>query len=226
MKKKIMKYEKSPKRKPIEMHKHKAFGIAEISVHIVSLLPEQRIEKYMNEQKYHETEKRSAKYRRMSQVSKHWNTLFSREKIIAEYNEGGLRSMNFCTICDRYEPNIYENSPSHQNHWHRINERKEAEIELSYKKVTWKCKLGCTVHCLREPGHCKNGRIAGYEQKDVVGYWRWREKQIKLCHTGRLIIAERYIKNMYLKERNVTKRLRQIKNGKKGETTVKFEFRK
>src|SRR5438552_6111589 len=138
------KYEESPKRKPIKMEEHKAFKVQEISLMIVDMTSENEEIKYTKKGNiYWKRETRSSKYRRMTHVSRFWDMLFTRDKIELEYEEKG-RYMNFCQVCQKYEPTTQENTRIHQNYWkYKYNKKFDAITEQKNNTLGWECNVGC-----------------------------------------------------------------------------------
>ena len=176
------KYETPSKKEPINASQHKVFKIPELFIAIIENVEEHEETKQsvITGQTYSEKERMSKVYRKITHVCKTWNIMWRKELIRKEYEENRVYNMNFCNICDRYEPEICENTPRHHNYWEYNDKGKQiVKFVSGHRIIEWECKKKCMIHCAKEFEHCRNGKKAGYVKKTLSEYAAWRKNQIE-----------------------------------------------
>ena len=195
------------------MDDHKVFRIREISNNIVEQIGKHTIEKQLvTGQTYFTEETESTLWRKITHVSRLWWMTYRNKAIDMEYYERNGYNMNFCNLCERYETNISRDTPEHQNCRQPVGRQQRAVITKSYQTITWNCNKGCQIHCAQNPGHCQNGIMAEYHIKTPEEYETWKQRQIRLKDRKRELKIKEILAKAYKEDRNVSKRLKYIKN--------------
>jgi hypothetical protein len=212
------------------MEDHKIFGFEDILKLIIKeVINKEHIEMKQSYtgQIYYTEETQTATYRKITNTCRLWRTMYQQDAIDMEYYEMRIFSVRFCTICGRYEQSIEENNDRHQN-IHRTNiatGEKEVKFEKMSEKVTWVCRnRECTMHCAAEPGHCHRGVVGKYKILQMQEYKRWRQRQINMSDIKTRIMAKKYLEEMYIKDRNVARRLRAIKENYGGSKSINLSI--
>jgi hypothetical protein len=200
------------------MEEHKVFKIRELSDNIIKQIDTHTIAKRSHRgQIYYTKETQNVIYRKITNTCKLWWMTYRNEALHMEYYEGSVFNVYFCSICGRYETNIYENTRRHQNKqlFDLDTGQQKAEFERTNETISWDCNKGCVTHCIAEPGHCQRGQIAEYRMLQAEEYKSWRQLQINKMGVRMTMKVKEAMEEMYKKDRNVSRRLKIIK-GKNG----------